>query len=307
MVDWPHLAITENGQMHVLWARYSLPSGEGPLALLYARSEDGGATWSTPQTVVEKAVGWSQIAANGQNTVNRVWQEGSSGSTTLWHEQSIDGGITWQRTAPVSVFSVTAGLPSLTWDSTGQLQLFQVVKSGLNQYVLQHWRFDGARWSAERSLNLDFSLPTIVLSNASGISSGGDLGVLFSVVSGDQAVNGAQGQLLFADRMLGDSESSVTQEIPTQSLATVEAAPTSIETLTSTTPTVAPTVPETLEPTPMPSEVVAVMTEAPTTIPSDPAPSRNSWLTSIVGPVLIGMIILGIAVVSFRVIRNRQG
>lgn len=303
MVDKPHLAISDNGQMHVLWARYTLPSGEGPLALLYARSEDGGSTWSSPQTVVEKAVGWSQIAAIGQDTVNRVWQEGSSGSTTLWHEQSLDGGMTWQRTAPVSVFGMTAGLPSLTWDSTGQLQLFQVVKSGLNQYVLQHWRFDGARWSAERSLNLDFSLPTMVLSNASAITVDSDLGVLLSVISGDLAVNGSQGQLLFANRILDDSEVSVTQEISTQSTATLVAEPTSIETLT---PTVPATVPVTLEPTPTPSKAAAVETESPTAIPGGPAPARNSWLTSIVGPVLIGMIILGIAVVSFRVIRNRQ-
>ena len=143
MVDWPHLAITDNGQMHVLWTHYSLPNGEGPLALLYARSEDGGVTWSAPETVVEKTVGWSQIAGIGQNTVHRVGRRAVVVVPRYGTEQSLDGGISWQRTAPVSVFGETAGLPSLTWDSTGQLQLLQVVRSGLNQYVLQHWRFDG--------------------------------------------------------------------------------------------------------------------------------------------------------------------
>ena len=303
MVDWPHLAITDNGNMHVLWTRYSLPNGEGPLALYYARSEDNGATWSTPQTVVEKAVGWSQLAGIGQNTVHRVWQEGSGGNTTLWHEQSLDGGISWQRTAPVSVFGETAGLPSLIWDSSGQLQLLQVVKSGLNQYVLQHWRFDGARWSAERSLNLDFSMPTTVSSNVSGITESGDLGVLFSVVSGDLVVSDTQGQILFANRMLGDSMESGTQENLPPSSATLEVEPTSVETLT---PTTVPTDVAILEPTPVPPEAIATITEAPTVIPDGPAPARNSWLTSIVLPVIVGMIVLAIAVVSFRVIRNRQ-
>jgi hypothetical protein len=303
MVDWPHLAITENGQMHVVWTRYSLPSGEGPLALLYARSEDGGTTWSTPQTVVEKPVGWSQIAGIGQNTVHRVWQEGSGGSTTLWHEQSLDGGVNWQRTAPVSVFGETAGLPSLTWDSIGQLQLLQVVKSGLNQYVLQHWRFDGTRWSAERSLNLEFSTPTMIFSNESGITESGELGVLFSVGSGDLVINDTQGQMLFANRMLDNSQSIATQENPPQSTTTVEVEPTSVETLT---PTTVPTDVAILEPTPVPPEAIATITEAPTVIPDGPAPARNSWLTSIVLPVIVGMIVLAIAVVSFRVIRNRQ-
>jgi hypothetical protein len=289
--------------MHVLWTRYSLPNGEGPLALLYSRSEDGGTTWSPPQTVVEKAVGWSEIAAIGQNTVQRVWQEGGSGSSTLWHEQSLDGGVTWQRIAPVSVFGDTSGLPSLTWDSTGQLQLFQVVKNGLNQYVMQHWRFDGTRWSAERSLNLNFSLPTTVLSNASAITESGDLGVLFSIESGDTVNKNIQDELLFADRVLDESLASATPENPPQTTATVEAEPTDVETLT---PTMAPTEVVTLEPTLVTTEAVAAITDSPTAIPDEPAPARNSWLTSIIAPVVVGMIVLALAVVIFRVIRNRQ-
>jgi len=303
MVDFPHLAITDNGQMHVLWTRYSLPNGEGPLALLYARSEDGGATWSTPEMVVEKAVGWSQIAGIGQTTVHRVWQEGSSGSSTLWHEQSLDGGISWQRTAPVSVFGETAGLPSLTWNSSGQLQLLQVVKSGLNQFVMQHWLFDGARWSAERSQNLDFITLTSILSNVSGITESGDLGVLLSVVSGDPVSIDTQDQLLFTNRTLGDSPVSATQEITVQSTASTTVEPTNGETSTAT---LVPTEAVSLETTPVTTEPVAVITETPAAIPDNPAPAGNSWLTSLVGPVVVGLIGLAIAVVSFRVIRNRR-
>lgn len=303
MVDWPHLAITDDGHLHILWAHYSLPGGEGPLALYYARSEDDGATWTSPQAVVDKAVGWSQIVGIGQNTVHRVWQEGSGGSTTLWHEQSLDGGLSWERTAPVSVFGETAGLPSLAWDDSGQLQLFQVVRTGLSNFVMQHWRYDGSRWSAERSLDLDFSTASQVQSNVADITTNGDLGVLFSVVSGDLTSIDTQGQLLFANRLLGESQPVATQENPSQSTPTPELELTSSET---SAPTVLPTQADTQEPTPTSIEAVVVTTDTPVPIPDGPAPVRNSWLTSVVGPLAAGMIILAIAVVGFRVFRNRQ-
>jgi hypothetical protein len=49
-----------------------------------------------------------------------------------------------------------------------------------------------------------------------------------------------------------------------------------------------------------------MVTDTPASIPSGPAPARNSWLTSLVGPLVAGMIILVVAVVSFRAIRSRQ-
>jgi hypothetical protein len=112
-----------------------------------------------------------------------------------------------------------------------------------------------------------------------------------------------QDQLLFANRVLDDTLASATQENPPQSTPTVEVEPTSVEILTST---MVPTEAVALEPTPVTTEAVTVITESPTAIPDSPAPATNSWLTSIVGPVLVGMIVLAIAVVGFRLIRNRQ-
>ena len=302
MVDKPSLAVSDDGHLHVLWSRYSLPGGEGPLALYYTRSEDDGATWSSPQAVVEKPVGWSQIAGIGQNTVHRVWQEGSSGNTTLWHEQSLDGGLNWQRTAPVSVFGETAGLPDLTWNSSGQLQLFQVVKSGSSQYVMQHWRYDGSQWSAERSLALDFSTITLVSSYTAGITESDVLGVLFSVISGDVANSEAQDQLLFANRVLGETSETTTQVTSPQTTPTPEVEPTFVET---EAPTLAPTATLTQELTLAATEAAAIGTASPASIPDGPAPTRNTWLTSIVVPLGAGLLLLVVAVFVFRAKRSR--
>jgi hypothetical protein len=94
MVDSPHIALTDNGHLHMLWTRSSLPFGPGPLGLYYARSEDSGNTWSAPQQVAEASVTWSQIEGTDEETVQRVWQETGGGGMTLWHEQSANDGAT---------------------------------------------------------------------------------------------------------------------------------------------------------------------------------------------------------------------
>jgi hypothetical protein len=123
---------------------------------MYSRSEDFGVTWTEPQSVVDTPVVWSQIVGTDDQTVQRIWQETSSTGTTLWHEQSLDDGETWIRTVPVSVFGDTIGTPSLSRDSAGRLHLLLVVRSGTNKFVLQHWLYDGQRWSAERTLDINF-------------------------------------------------------------------------------------------------------------------------------------------------------
>lgn len=299
MVDQPHLAVTENGNLHVIWTRYSLPGGEGPLSMYYSRSEDGGAAWTPPQVVVEKPIGWSEIAGIGANTLHRVWQEGSGGNTTLWHEQSKDGGLTWVRTAPVSVFGTTVGQPSLTWDDSGRLQLLQVVQTGTNQYVLQHWQFDGTRWSAERSLDIQFPTDTAVTGNVAEITGESNLGVLLSVQSGDLERGDAQDQLLFTNRQV---DLSVSSEPP---VAQPEITAIPVE-QPSASPTPEPTAALTETPANQPLATDGVATDVPTPLPQNPVGGNRSWLGSLVGPLAAGVIVLVIAVISFRALQSRR-
>jgi hypothetical protein len=153
MINRPRLALSGNGHLHLLWTRYNLRSGQlEPLALAYAHSQDGGETWSTPESVVEHPVIWSRIIGLGDQTVHRFWQELTAGqTTTLWHERSLDDGRTWERIAPISIFGQAIGSPSLIWDHVGDLHLLQVISRGTGGYVLQHWIWDGQRWGGSDS------------------------------------------------------------------------------------------------------------------------------------------------------------
>jgi hypothetical protein len=286
MVDNPRLAVTGQEDLHILWTRFTLPSGQGPLNLLYSRSGDAGDTWSNPQVVVENPVAWSQIIGIGEGTVQRVWQETGSSGTTLWHEESLDNGESWFRTVPVSVFGDTDGFPGLTSDSAGRLHLLLSVRNDPESFVVQHWLYDLGRWSAERNLDLSFPTNTDLTSVVGRISDSGNLGVLISDILHIIEGNNQQFQLLFFNRPL---------EIPAAINTPLQPASTTSQATISPTATQA-------QQTAMP--IQAKPTDTPTNIlvESDP-PNNTSWI-AIAGPIFIGFIVLVVIYIIFRGIRN---
>ena len=285
MVDSPILSITENGDLYIIWTRYSLPSGVGPLELYYAKSQDSGETWSAPELVVEGPVVWSQIIGTGDNTIQRVWQQESISGSTLWHEQSTDGGITWERIAPVSIFGEILGDPSLSSDSAGRVHLLLVVRSGIDSYFLQHWVFDGQSWTSESSNSFQFSPETVIKSISSNVSKNGLLAV--TLLNSDLAISGdGEYQLTYTEFVMDVPDSEATPI--NVAVTSPEETPTQIPTLQATEPA-QPTIQST-----------------PTSI-SFPEESEGSgdtnWLF-IAGPVVIGLFALVVIVLVVRWIRR---
>jgi len=285
MVDNPSLAITENGDLHIVWTRYSLPSGEGPQELYYSFSKDAGSSWSEPTLVVDGPVVWSDIIGTGSNTVQRVWQQKGSSGSTLWHEQSIDGGETWERISPVSVFGEIVGNPSLSSDEAGQLHLLLVVRSGLDTYGLQHWVYDSLSWSAEPRYDLQFSPVTEIRSIGSDFSENGNLGV--ALLNSDLSLDGGQiYQMIFTNHAV---------EVPeVETIPVVQSTPTPLSTptpkLTLAKTEAAPT-----------SEAT---NESPDHFPEEPENSGTSSLIGIFAPIAIGLIVLIVIILIVRWIRS---
>jgi hypothetical protein len=285
MVDNPHLTLTKNGHLHMIWIRYSLPSGTGPLELYYARSEDGGASWTIPQLVEEGPVTWSQIVGVGDNKIQRVWQQESSSGTTLWHEQSTDEGRNWDRIAPVSIFGDILGNPSLTSDQAGRLHLLLVVRSGIDSYILQHWIFDGQSWIAESSNSFQFLPETEIDSIVSDNLSDASLGVVL--------LNNEHPE--FGNHQYNIFYTEHTSELP------------EIDTINFMVATPTPG----FNPTPLstgqesrPTQTRVIGTPTPIIFPEDPANSGTSDWIVILGPVGIGLIVLVLVIVVVRWLRE---
>ena len=297
MVDSPKLALTGNGHLHVLWTRYSLPSGPGPMSMYYSRSEDGGQSWSNPETVVDKPVGWSSLAGVSKQTVHRVWQELGSGGTTIWHEQSNDDGATWVRTAPVSVFGDIVNQPSLTWDSAGRLDLMQIVSRGESNFILQHFLYDGSTWSSEQSLNLNSLSLNSLGSLVADVSSKGNLVILFTGLSGDVSAGTEQDDLIFTRRSMDLPQGEATPApivataAPTTSTSTEDVAATATPQLT--TPTLAATAGRyPLTPTPLGS------------FTSGPRPPANTSFMATLGPIVLVLVVFVVIVVGVVIYRS---
>jgi hypothetical protein len=285
MVDNPKLAKTGNGDLHIVWTRYSLPTGEGPLGLYYARSSDAGLTWSEPGLVVEGPVVWSDIVGLGSNTVQRVWQQRGSSGSTLWHEQSTDGGQTWERIAPVSVFGEIVANPSLLPDGSGRLHLLLIVRNGVTSYLLQHWVYDGQSWKSESGLGLEFLPQSNINSLTSDFSEGGTLSVLLLISNHSREIT-EQYRLIYSNHSI---EGQISAPTPTFEITSVPTnTPTSV--LTS------------LEAVSTPTQTPTEATQIDFPVTQDISTTSEWYL--IVGPVAIGLIIVVVIVLIVRWIRR---
>jgi hypothetical protein len=290
MVDRPRLALGKDNELFMLWSQNTLPIGPGPLALYFSRSIDGGLTWSQAELVVDQPPAWSEILANPEGIVHRMWQEVTSGGITVWHDLSTADGENWSRTSPVSIFGDTSTISSLVSDPSQRLNLVQVVGRGAGNFSIQHWVWDNAGWQNNRNLDFTLEPSSLIQSAISGVSPTGELVVLFSGQSINPDLGEREGILYFTHRTLDIPIIDPAQ----QRTITPESSPTPTET---TVPT------ETPVPTALPTQTSGARTPGINAQVVDDGP-QNSWNGLIISGVLVLAVI--VAAIGFRLYSLRQ-
>jgi hypothetical protein len=291
MVDSPHLAITADGRLHLLWSRYTIPSGTGSLGLFYSSSEDGGSNWSKASEVVDKPVIWSDIVGTKEHEVHRVWQENNAGRIFIYHQYSQDEGLSWGRPAPISGSYTGLGPVSLSIDSTGRPHFLQVSIPAIGKFTLQYLFWNGEGWSASEGFELKNDLFLDIKTLSSAISLAGRLSVIYSGSMFNRDKNQFQDTLNFTNRSL---------DLPAISIVPVQTStitPTSIPLVTGTPI-------ETLIPSLTASPEILVAEQQ---TPQSNALSLNSiWGGLIIGGALV--VILVITSIGFRIlfVSNRR-
>jgi hypothetical protein len=178
--DYTQLAIDPTGAIHVVWTELQLPSGWPPLGVLYARSNDGGATWSAPLRLAADNYDQAMIEASKDGVIHVIWN-GMVGIGGRYYEESKDGGRTWSK--PVAVIPQgkggTSGYPDFTFDSNGVLQMATPLDVDGIQYAFKQKEV----WSTPQKISGDLKGKQVqsVERSRIAVSEGNRLNVVFEV------------------------------------------------------------------------------------------------------------------------------
>jgi hypothetical protein len=188
MVDEPQLAVTADGTLHLLWTRYAPPPVAQPQSLAYARSEDGGESWSQPQIVTETRPMWSRITSTGESSVHRHWQEPGDDRVIVRQQTSVDNGLRWSVASQAGDAGASGPL-DLIADSSGKLHL--VYSEGPH---LDYWLWDGQSWTRVESLALARTDLSTVSALAASVTSDSSLAVVFAGRTQERDESAAESQ-----------------------------------------------------------------------------------------------------------------
>lgn len=167
--DYPRLAIDAEGILNVVWVRAALAPGNPPQSIHYARSHDGGETWTEPLTVVEGDYAWPRVAVSGPGRVHLLWQEAYGGNT--WHRWSADASTAltgtgwegWTRGERVPGLGNVPGPLGVAADGAGTLHVAGLGQDDAGEPALLHiiWEdpaeltTSGGRWDRQETVRLN--------------------------------------------------------------------------------------------------------------------------------------------------------
>jgi hypothetical protein len=117
LCGWAYLgaqiALTSDaaGTLYALWNAGPTDTKAAPERIWFARSTNGGASWSTRREVSTAPAGvahaFPAIAAQADGTVRIAWMDARAPGGSLWnvyHRSSTDGGATWSSEADISSY-----------------------------------------------------------------------------------------------------------------------------------------------------------------------------------------------------------
>jgi hypothetical protein len=274
-----HLTRSLDGTLHLLWTRWTQLPKMQAVALAYARSEDGGQTWSEPEIVTEEPILGSDFLTVQERYVHRIWTGLIDDRPVIWHQFSEDGGITWGSAGRVVDPGLIPGPTTLIADQNENPIIVQLAESNSGQLVLQEWIWTVDRWvPGERRILQDTAV------NADAIAAIADPSGQIAVIYGSLFTEGSTliDEFIYTGRQWQVNE--------------LEATRTPLPTLTPT-PEVLPTETPIPQPTPTPTATLAPV--------QNTGPLSSSSGGIIVGVVVALFLVAVIFAFGWRVARSK--
>jgi hypothetical protein len=143
----------EEGVFHAVWMKTPLPGASGERALFYARSEDGGRSWSQAVQIDTGQIEQPQLMMIGPKSLMLTWQERSpsteSADTPLqvWWQVSPFGGERWTQPAVLNGFDRVSGDLGIATDGAGRAYLAALGRGISGEASLLYTEWSGMQWS----------------------------------------------------------------------------------------------------------------------------------------------------------------
>jgi len=138
---YAEIAVDDTGRIHVGVTYRSQDYGSYS-EVGYARSADGGFTWSDYELIDDLGTAWQGVStispyAFGENEIHLTWHD-----PRRMHRWSNDGGSTWSEPDQVMELGAAFGGPNaLTQDSSGAVHFVTAINEGVFSA-----RWDGSLW-----------------------------------------------------------------------------------------------------------------------------------------------------------------
>jgi len=280
MVDHPHIALTGDGRLHILFERYTLWGDQRQSSgLYYIQSSDGGVSWSQPEEVSDQSILWSDLISYGKSDLHRIWQEDRGTSKVSIHQFSSDGGTNWSSSTTLSTLNNTTVVNHVSTDRLGNLYYLQLTGPEEPSVLDQRWGKSGWKIDSPRILDID---PKTWVSSSISFSVSSD-GHLVASVLGDST----------------DIKSKWQSQIIslTESLESTGTAPTPYPALIAATPVVTAT--------PMVMDVSGTPTPDSSLAGIDDSGTISSGTRNLVGLFLVGGVVAFFVLIFLFTIRYR--
>jgi hypothetical protein len=179
----PQVAVDSAGNIYVVWEDDTDTNSN----ILFSRSTDGGATFSTPESLSQTS-GLSfnpRIAVDTQGGINVVWEDDSPGNLDVFFSRSTDGGTTFSSPINLSTDAADSASPQVAADAAGNI--FVVWENDTPSSL-------GILFSRSTNGGLSFTAPAFLSTNMGGSVSPQmlvDLGGNIDVVWEDDSVGTA--------------------------------------------------------------------------------------------------------------------